>query len=63
MSKYEKTNKYNQENYFKVALRIPKEKKEVLQQLANDERTSINKLIINAVERFYGIDLSRKGDE
>ena len=62
MSKYEKINAYNQENYFKVALRIPKERKPVLQKLADDEKTSINKLIINAIERFYGIDLSRKDD-
>lgn len=60
MSKYERINTYNAENYFKVALRIPKEKKEVLQKLADDENTSINKLIVNAVERFYGVDLSRK---
>ena len=60
MSKYEKTNKYNQENYFKVALRIPKDKKDVLQNLADSEHTSINKLIINAVERFYGVSLSKK---
>jgi predicted HicB family RNase H-like nuclease len=62
MSKYEKTNAYNAENYFKVALRIPKEKKEVLQKLADEESTSINKLIVNAVEKFYGVNLSRKGD-
>ena len=60
MSKYEKINKYNQENYFKVALRIPKDKKDVLQNLADSEHTSINKLIINAVERFYGVSLSKK---
>lgn len=60
MSKYEKTNTYNLTNYFQVALRIPKEKKEVLQKLADDEQTSINKLIINAVERFYGVNLSSK---
>lgn len=60
MSKYEKTNTYNAENYFKVALRIPKEKKEVLQKLADDENTSINKLIVTAVERFYGVNLTRK---
>jgi predicted HicB family RNase H-like nuclease len=60
MSKYAKTNTYNAENYFKVALRIPKEKKEILQKLADDENTSINKLIVNAVEKFYGVNLSRK---
>ena len=61
MSKYERINTYNAKNYFKVALRIPKEKKEVLQKLADEENTSINKLIINAVEKFYGVKLSKKG--
>jgi predicted HicB family RNase H-like nuclease len=60
MSKYDAQNKYHAENYFKVALRIPKEKKEVLQKLADDENTSINKLIVNAIEKFYGVNLSRK---
>ena len=63
MSRFEYQNEYNQKNYFKVALRIPKEKKEVLQELAKLEKVSVNKLIINAVEQFYNVDLSRKGDE
>ena len=63
MSKFEYQNEYNRENYFKVALRIPKEKKEMLQELAKLEKVSVNKLIINAIEQFYGVDLSRKGDE
>lgn len=63
MSRFEYQNEYNKENYFKVALRIPKEKKETLQELAKLEKTSINKLIINAVEQFYGVDLSRKDSE
>ena len=62
MSRFEYQNEYNKENYFKVALRIPKEKKEMLQELAKLEKVSVNKLIINAVEKFYGVDLSRKGD-
>ena len=60
MSKFEYQNQYNQENYFKIALRIPKEKREMLQELAKMEKVSMNKLIINAIEQFYGIDLSRK---
>lgn len=63
MSKYEVINEYNKENYFQVALRIPKDKKEVLQALADMEQTSINKLIISAIEKQYGIDLSRKGSK
>lgn len=60
MSKYEAINEYNRNNYFKVALRIPKNKKDVLQTLADIEGISVNKLIINAIERQYGINLSKK---
>lgn len=63
MSKYEVINEYNRENYFKVALRIPKDKKDVLQELADAEEMSINKLIIKAIERQYGVNLSRKGSK
>lgn len=62
MSKYQAINEYNAANYFKVALRIPKEKKDVLQQLAKEHNISVNKLIINAIEKEYGINLS-KDDE
>ena len=60
MSKYEVINEYNKENYFKVALRIPKENKQMLQDLADIYDMSINKLIIKAIEKTYGIDLSKK---
>lgn len=60
MSKYEAQNKYNQANYFKVALRIPKDKKSVLEDLANEFNMSVNRVIINAIERHYGVDLTTK---
>ena len=63
MSRFEYQNEYNKENYFKVALRIPKENKEMLQELAKMENTSVNKLIIHAVEQFYGVNLSKKDSE
>lgn len=65
MSKYETQNKYNQANYFKVALRIPKNKKSVLEDLASEFNMSVNRVIINAIERYYGVDLTskQKGDE
>lgn len=62
MSKYQAINEYNAANYFKVALRIPKDKKDILQDLAKKEKISVNKLIINAIEKEYGISLS-KDDE
>ena len=54
----EYTNRYNRENYFKVALRIPKEKKEVLQMLQETQHKSINRLIIDAIEKTYNVDLT-----
>jgi predicted HicB family RNase H-like nuclease len=62
MSKYAVINEYNKENYFKVALRIPKEKRDVLQQLAKEHGISVNKLITSAVEQTYGISLSKDGE-
>lgn len=59
MSKYEAINEYNKENYFKVALRIPKEHRDALQELADAHDISINKLIINAIEKTYGINLKK----
>lgn len=63
MSKYEAQNRYNQANYFKVALRIPKDKKGVLEDLANEFKTSVNRVIINAIERHYGVDLTSKSKD
>ena len=63
MSKYEVINEYNKENYFVVTLRIPKEKRATLQELADIEDTSINKLILKAIKKAYGVDLSKKGSK
>ena len=60
MGKFDTFNEYNKENYFKVALRIPKEYRQVLADLAEEYDTSINQLIINALERTYGINLKKK---
>ena len=59
MNKYEANNQYVKENYFKVTFRIPKTHRDVLQELAEEYETSVNKLIINAIEKTYGIKLSR----
>ena len=45
-----------------IILRVPKGKKAELQALAKDEGKSLTKLIIEAVEEKYLIDLSRKKD-
>lgn len=51
-------NEYNKNNYFQVALRIPKEKREVLQMLVETKHKSINRLIIEAIEKQYNVDLT-----
>ena len=59
-SKYEIVNKYNRENYFKVAIRIPKEKKAIIDEVSLKEEKSINRLFIEAFEKNYKVDLSTK---
>ena len=51
-------NQYDKDNYFKVAFRIPKEKKVVLQMLSETQHKSINQLIIDAIEKYYHVDLT-----
>lgn len=61
-------NEFNKNNYFTVSLRIPKEKREVLQMLTETKHKSVNRLIIEAIEKQYNVDLTiveskLKGDE
>ena len=61
-------NEFNKNNYFTVSLRIPKEKREVLQMLKETKHKSVNQLIIEAIEKQYNVDLTiveskLKGDE
>lgn len=49
---------YNKENYHTITVRIPKDKKDILQALAKKERRSINQLITIAIEEYYKVDLS-----
>lgn len=51
-------NQYNKDNYYSVKLRIPKEKKELIEALAKSTDKSINRLFIEAVEKQYHIDLT-----
>ena len=59
MSKYKEINEYNKTNYFTVTLRIPKEKEDMLKELADSEDVSINKLITRAIEKTYGVRLRK----
>lgn len=57
-SKYKKTNEYNKDHYFKLAIRIPKSKRDALDELSQKLGKSINSLFIEAVEAQYGIDIT-----
>ena len=51
--------KFQRENYDRVVIKLPKGSKQVLQSKANElEQNSVTRLIINALEKTYKIDLS-----
>lgn len=57
---------YNRSNYDRVTIRIPKGKNELLKKTAEKHnirddkgRVSVNRMIIEAVESTYSIDLSK----
>ena len=51
---------FNKENYDRLSIRIPKGKKDVLTELSKSKGgQSINSLIIEALEAYYDIDLSK----
>lgn len=56
---------YSKDNYDQILIKVPKGKKETLRQLATDLNVkdnkgliSVTRLIINALEKTYKIDLS-----
>ena len=57
---YDAINKYNREHYEKIAVRVPKGKKAIIENLANLTGLSINALILSAVEEKYGVNLVTK---
>lgn len=53
---------FNKENYDRISIRVPKGKKDELTKLAKQKGgRSVNSLIIEALESYYGIDLSKFG--
>ena len=56
-------NQFNKDNYYTITLRVPKDKREVLQALAKSERRSVNNLIICAIEQQYNVDLVSKPED
>lgn len=58
MSKYDYQIKYEKNNYYRISLRLPIEKKEVMQELVETKHKSINQLIVEAIEKQYHVDLT-----
>ena len=56
MQKYK--NQFDKDSYYKISLRIPKEKREVMQMLTETQHKSVNRLIIEAIEKQYHVDLT-----
>lgn len=46
------------DNYYTAKVQVPKEKKEVLQELSKATGKSINRLFIDAIEKQYNVDLT-----
>ena len=51
---------YKREHVDRIAFEVPKGKKEVLRAAATERNTSINKMLVTALEKQYGLDLSRE---
>ena len=51
-------NEYNKNNYCRISIVIPKEKKNIIEKLKASEQKSTNQLFISAVEKQYNINLS-----
>lgn len=58
MAKYDYKTNYEKNNYYKVTLRLPIEKKIVMQELSEIKHKSVNQLIIEAIEKQYHVDLT-----
>lgn len=54
----EYVNKYLRENYYKPTVRVPKEKKEVIEQVSERTGKSISLLFTEAFEKQYNVDLT-----
>lgn len=58
MSGNDYRNKFDKNSYYKIVLRMPKEKKAVMQELSEIKHKSINQLVIDAIEKQYHVDLT-----
>lgn len=53
-------NDFAKENYDRVVFTVPKGRKADLKKVADAQGISLNRLIMNAIENCYNIDLSKK---
>lgn len=51
-------NKYDKESYYKPTVRVPKEKKEVIEEVSLKTGKSISLLFTEAFEKQYNVDLT-----
>lgn len=51
-------NQYNKASYYEVKVRLPKEKREIMEALVTTTGKSINRLFIEAVEKTHNVDLT-----
>lgn len=59
-NKYTYNRAYKRETYDKVLFLVPKGKKQIIKNCAENHGVSMAKLIIHALETTYGIDLSSR---
>jgi len=52
--------KYKREHIDRIAFEVPKGKKEILRAAAAARGTSVNKLLVTALKKQYGLDLSKE---
>lgn len=53
---------FNKENYDRVEFNIPKGRKKELKQFAKSKGRSVSEVIVEALESYYSINLSKYGD-
>lgn len=51
-------NQFNKDKYANYKIRVPKEKKSVIDDLVISTGKSINRIFVEAVEKIYHIDLT-----
>lgn len=51
---------YNEANYDRLTVRVPKGKRKVLQEYAAQHGTSVNAMVIQALETQFKLNLSKE---